>query len=393
LVSFVALVVGMSGVVAAVPAQTALADTAAQIAAVKKDIHDADAKLAALETKAEQASERYNQARVQLGDVSHRLLLAEDKVTRDKAALALKQEQVDAFVVAAYQGGGVADITAFISGGSAQDTIDRLDSLGLVARNQDSALADLEIAKHAAADAEVEAQQILDEQKRVTARVAAEKAAIGATVTEQMALLDSLAAEQTHLFHKAKVEAEREAARLAAIALAKRKAALKAAAEALARQRAADAAQARADARAKAAADAANNNNGGGGGGGGGTDPSANGSNGAQIALKWAYRELGRPYVWGANGPNTFDCSGLTQYVWAKAGVYLPHYTGDQWNSGRHISRSELQPGDLVFYYSDLHHMAIYIGNGQVIHAPHTGDVVRIAPLDMDPYAGAVRVG
>ncbi|MDQ1725701.1 MAG: hypothetical protein QOG52_2729, partial [Frankiaceae bacterium] len=74
LVSFVALVVGMSGVVAAVPAQTALADTAAQIAAVKKDIHDADAKLAALETKAEQASERYNQARVQLGDVSHRLL-------------------------------------------------------------------------------------------------------------------------------------------------------------------------------------------------------------------------------------------------------------------------------------------------------------------------------
>ncbi len=108
--------------------------------------------------------------------------------------------------------------------------------------------------------------------------------------------------------------------------------------------------------------------------------------------MKWAYSELGKTYVWGANGPNTFDCSGLTSYVWAKAGVYLAHFTGDQWNSGRHIPYSELRPGDLVFFHSDHHHVGIYVGNGQMINAPHTGDVVRIAPI-WSNFSGAVRVG
>ncbi|MGZ4632914.1 MAG: C40 family peptidase, partial [Actinomycetes bacterium] len=112
----------------------------------------------------------------------------------------------------------------------------------------------------------------------------------------------------------------------------------------------------------------------------------------AMIAVRAALAQLGKPYQWGAAGPSTFDCSGLTMWAWGKAGVSLPHYTGAQWNVGRHISRAELQPGDLVFYYSDLHHMAMYIGGGRVVHAPHTGDVVKTGPLDLDPYEGAVRV-
>jgi cell wall-associated NlpC family hydrolase len=385
-VSVLALSFGASGLLVAVPAQTALADTKSDIAAVKQDIASADAQLADLQNKAEQASERYNQARVQLTDVTRRLTIAQAKVEREKVALAAKQQQVDAFVVAAYQGGGVADFTAFVSGGSAQDTIDRLDSLGLVARNQDSAMADLELAKHAASEAQVEAQQLLDEQTQVTARVAAERAAINATVDQQVAILDKLTVKENGLVAKAKAEAARAAARKAAADLARRKAALRAAAAALAAQQAADAARARAN------ASAANQSGNGNDTSGPQPDPTANGSNGAQIALKWAYAELGKPYVWGANGPNTFDCSGLTQYVWAKAGVYLPHYTGDQWNSGRHISYSQMRPGDLVFFYSDLHHVGIYIGNGQMINAPHTGDVVRIAPVNSN-FAGAVRVG
>src|SRR5512142_1757804 len=75
----------------------------------------------------------------------------------------------------------------------------------------------------------------------------------------------------------------------------------------------------------------------------------------AAVAVAWAYRELGKPYVWAADGPDRFDCSGLAMYVWSKAGVQLPHYTGDQWNAGRHVSRDALAPGDLVFFYSDLH--------------------------------------
>ncbi len=116
------------------------------------------------------------------------------------------------------------------------------------------------------------------------------------------------------------------------------------------------------------------------------------GSSKALEALHWALKELGKPYVWGAAGPNSFDCSGLTMWAYGKVGISLPHFTGSQWNSGTHVSRSQLQPGDLVFFYSDMHHMGMYIGNGMMVHAPHTGDVVRIAPLAGRPFAGGVRV-
>lgn len=112
----------------------------------------------------------------------------------------------------------------------------------------------------------------------------------------------------------------------------------------------------------------------------------------AAQALRFAMGKLGRPYVWGASGPSTFDCSGLTMWAYRQVGINLPHYTGSQWNAGTHVSRSQLQPGDLVFFYSDLHHMGMYIGNGKMIHAPHTGDVVKIASMAGRPFAGGVRV-
>jgi peptidoglycan DL-endopeptidase CwlO len=121
--------------------------------------------------------------------------------------------------------------------------------------------------------------------------------------------------------------------------------------------------------------------------------PVAGGSSKAQRALVLALAQRGKPYVWGAAGPSTFDCSGLTMWAYGKVGINLPHYTGSQWNSGTHISStSRLQPGDLVFFYADLHHMGMYIGNGMMVHAPHTGDVVRVAPLAGRPFAGGVRV-
>lgn len=112
----------------------------------------------------------------------------------------------------------------------------------------------------------------------------------------------------------------------------------------------------------------------------------------AAQALRHAMSKIGRPYVWGASGPSSFDCSGLTMWAYKQVGINLPHYTGSQWNAGTHVSRSQLQPGDLVFFYSDLHHMGIYVGAGKMLHAPRTGDVVRIAPMAGRPYAGAVRV-
>ncbi|GAA0691684.1 C40 family peptidase [Kitasatospora atroaurantiaca] len=110
-----------------------------------------------------------------------------------------------------------------------------------------------------------------------------------------------------------------------------------------------------------------------------------------KAVLDFAYAQLGKPYEWGATGPNSFDCSGLTQGAWRAGGVALPRVSQDQWNAGRHVAKSDLQPGDLVFYYSDLHHVGIYIGNGQLLHAPRTGKNVEIVGLDVMPYMGAVR--
>ncbi|WP_186776897.1 C40 family peptidase [Streptomyces salinarius] len=112
----------------------------------------------------------------------------------------------------------------------------------------------------------------------------------------------------------------------------------------------------------------------------------------AAAAVAYAYQKLGSPYVWGATGPNAFDCSGLTQAAYRAAGVSLPRTTYAQIDAGRRVSRSELLPGDLVFFYSGISHVGIYVGNGQMIHAPNPSAPVRVAPVDEMPFAGATRV-
>lgn len=109
-------------------------------------------------------------------------------------------------------------------------------------------------------------------------------------------------------------------------------------------------------------------------------------------ALRWALTRRGDPYVWGAAGPNQFDCSGLVLWAYAQVGISLPHYTGDQWNMGVHVARSDLQPGDLVFFYPDIAHVGLYIGNGLMVDAPDFGETVQVQPVMWDVYVGAVRI-
>ncbi|MFF7360997.1 NlpC/P60 family protein [Streptomyces sp. NPDC008125] len=112
----------------------------------------------------------------------------------------------------------------------------------------------------------------------------------------------------------------------------------------------------------------------------------------AAEAVAFAYGALGKPYVWGATGPSAYDCSGLTQAAWRAAGVSLPRTTYTQINAGQRVSRSQLAPGDLVFFYSGISHVGLYIGDGKMIHAPRPGAPIRIAPIDEMPFAGATRV-
>jgi cell wall-associated NlpC family hydrolase len=108
-------------------------------------------------------------------------------------------------------------------------------------------------------------------------------------------------------------------------------------------------------------------------------------------ALHWALTRLGDMYVWGAAGPSTFDCSGLVMWAYQHVGISLDHFTGDQWNEGAHISRSQLEPGDLVFFFADISHVGMYVGDGEMVDAPTFGQPVQVQPIFWQDYVGAVR--
>jgi cell wall-associated NlpC family hydrolase len=117
-------------------------------------------------------------------------------------------------------------------------------------------------------------------------------------------------------------------------------------------------------------------------------------SGAAQKAVDTALAHVGDPYVWGAAGPHAFDCSGLTQYSYSAAGVSLPHSAASQSRMGTPVSRDQLQPGDLVFFYSPVSHVGMYIGNGQMVHASTAGEPVKVVSLDSMPgYNSARRFG
>ena len=121
--------------------------------------------------------------------------------------------------------------------------------------------------------------------------------------------------------------------------------------------------------------------------------PAAAANGAAQKAVDTALAQLGDPYRWGATGPNAFDCSGLTSFAYKTAGVSIPRVSKAQSTFGAPVSKAALKPGDLVFFYSPVSHVGMYIGNGQIVHAPSWGSSVKVVKLDSMPsYAGARRV-
>jgi len=327
---------------------------------VQTQINAAQKQLDALDSQAEAATERYNAARIALSAAQSNATAAQHRLAAAQAKLSGLRKAVSAFAIAAYTGDPL-DSTLSITATNPQEYLDKLATLQAVTNSQQQALAAVAAASHDEAAAQTAASAALTVQQRSTQQMQNDRDQVLTAAAKEQNILDGLKAKEAALIRAAKARAARLAAEREAAALAARAAAARAAAAALSSQ--------------------------------GVSSPMVTGSGGARVAVQWAYKELGKPYQWGAAGPDSFDCSGLTQYVWAKAGVYLDHYTGSQWNEGRHVSQAELQPGDLVFFGSDLHHVGIYIGNGNMIEAPHTGADVRISPYDRPDYAGAVRPG
>ncbi|WP_219501354.1 C40 family peptidase [Nonomuraea ceibae] len=125
--------------------------------------------------------------------------------------------------------------------------------------------------------------------------------------------------------------------------------------------------------------------------------PLSSGSSMGDVAANWALTQLGKPYLWAADGPASYDCSGLTMRAWERAGVRLDHWTGTQWTSGPHVPLDQLRRGDLLFFGYDkndpstIHHVGMYVAPGLMVHAPQTGDVVRIASMWRGDLVGATR--
>ena len=117
-----------------------------------------------------------------------------------------------------------------------------------------------------------------------------------------------------------------------------------------------------------------------------------NASEKANAVIAEAYKYLGTPYVWGGTTPSGFDCSGYMQYIFKSVGVSLPRVSQSQQNAGQRVSISDIKPGDLVFWGNPAYHVGMYIGNGQYIHAPQTGDVIKISPLNINKVSSVVRV-
>ena len=310
-------------------------------------------------------SEQYDKAVLDEQSAATQVASARDQLRQAAAAETDARRQVRQVAIDAYTGGGESALAQQAGGGvlSAQDQLLRSAYTEMLASNRQDVV---DRYRAAALQANTAEAQLSQAQRQAAARVDAVRAAT-ASVKQAQAQLQATYAQvngqlATLVAHaQAAEEARREQQAQAA----------------LARQRAAQQAQLLAAQQAQSRAEPV-----------AAPDPAGAPNvaavpigRGGAVAVQAAETRLGDPYVWGAAGPDSFDCSGLTMWAWAHAGVSLPHYSGAQYAATTHIPMSDLQPGDLVFFADPGEHEAMYIGNGQIIEAPHTGADVRIMPL------------
>jgi cell wall-associated NlpC family hydrolase len=309
-------------------------------------VADVRERVSTLYHEAEQASERVNDARIRLVAARGRLHRLDDRLEEQRAAYDDVRSQVVATVQSQVEGQSLVAASQVLMAEDADDFLHQLTTVDEYTLSQTelaNRLGDQADALHAR---EQRAQQVV-------AAIAADRTALAKDEAE----IKSKAAAAKALLQR--LEEER---RQAQAALAARQAA----------ETSRDAS------RTSAPAPVA-------------TEPAPSG--GAAAAVSYALAQVGDAYVYGAAGPSAFDCSGLTMMAWAQAGVALPHSSSAQTGSGTPVSTSALQPGDLVFYYSPISHVGIYVGGGMVVHAANPSVGVRRDPVGSMPISGAVRPG
>jgi peptidoglycan DL-endopeptidase CwlO len=300
------------------------------------DIQSVQARVDALYQQAEQASERYNNARLQVKQAETRLSALRADLDRQQAKVDSVHHQVATAIVSQYQGQALSSTTQVLLSDDPDTFLNQLTTVSEFNDQRSQLMADFAVQEKQLEMRKAAAQREL-------ARIAATKKELG----KEKAQIDSKAAEAKTLLGHLKDQA---------------------AARAAAASRSAD----------RTATPA---------------PVSVPASGRAAAAVRFAMAQVGDAYVYGATGPSAWDCSGLTMGAWAQAGVSLPHSSSAQMGSGTPVSQSQLQPGDLVFYYQPVSHVGMYIGNGMIVNAENPSAGVKVTGVNSMPYSGAVRPG
>lgn len=292
------------------------------------DMKDVQARVDRLYHEAEQASERYNDARVELKKTQSQLKALRADLDRQEQQVESVRQRVASSVVAQYQGQALSTTSQVMLSKDPDAFLDQLATVSAYNDQQSELLADFATQVKQLELREAAAKRELAELAKTKEQLAREKAVIDDRAGKAKALLDDM---------KAEAQASRSSQRTAL--------------------------------------------------------PNVAVSGRAGAAVNYALAQVGDAYVYGAAGPDAFDCSGLTMMAWRQAGVSLPHSSSGQMSSGPSVPSSALQPGDLVFYYSPVSHVGIYIGNGKIVHAANPDSGVEVADVFSMPFSGAVRPG
>lgn len=338
-------------------------------AAPKPSIEEVQKKVDDLYRQAGTATQEYNKAK----DASAQQRSKVDALLEAAAKRADKlnetRRELGNYAAAQYRSGAIAPTATFFLADDPQSYFDQDQLMARMTSQQQKAVADFRTQQSEAATKRVEATKSLQTLNESQTTLRTSKQQVQNKLAEARTLLSKLTAEEKARL--AELERKKEAE-------AKRKA------EELARQQAA-AAKAEADRAAEEGASAGEADT------GTGTGSDSSNASKADKVLAFARDQIGKPYVWGATGPSSYDCSGLTQAAWKAAGVDLPRTTWDQVEVGTRVATADLKPGDLVFFYDDISHVGIYKGDGMMIHAPKPGANVREESIYYMPIYGSVR--
>ncbi|MFV0130284.1 NlpC/P60 family protein [Streptomyces sp. HMX112] len=314
---------------AALGAAPAAADPAGPVEATRAQVDR-------LYAEAEKATEGFNKADERTDLLRRRVDRAQDSVARGQERINRMRGALGSVAGAQYRSGGMDPALALLLSEDPDTYLDKAAALDRISERQASALRELRQAQRRLSQERTEATRTLAELERSRAVVARHKRMVERKLAEARALLNALPAQERTAHDRASRSGRDEPSL-----------------PSLAREAA---------------------------------------SGRAAVAVRAARSAVGRPYVWGANGPDSFDCSGLMQWSYAQAGVGLPRTSQAQRDAGRHVPLSEARPGDLVTYRSDASHVGMYMGDGQVVHAPYPGAPVRYDPVGMMPVTAVTRV-